>query len=273
MDIETENIEFKFKQSDGDSFENIPSLEQQLTFEAAGKVFKRYGVELGAEKYSALGITQKDSDIYTNLALLLSDQCLHTTKIAVFGDDALTVLRDGREFGGSVFRQFEDAVNYLALCNKIGSVVNGVRTDGRDYPGEAVREALLNAFIHRDYSFGGSTIINVNDRKIEFISIGGLFPGLSEGDIRIGISQSRNKKLAEIFRRLRLVEGCGAGIRRIYKLYEKCDAQPVIEATPNAFKIVLPNMCGTAPIPTDESAITYQMREVLDYIRTSDEFK
>ena len=262
-----DQIRQMIKESDGDTFEEIRSLEQELTFEAAEKAFKRYGVEFGTEKYRALGMTQKSDEIYTNLALILSDQCPHTTKIAVFSDETCTVFRDSKEFGGSVFKQFEDTVNYLALCNKTSSVIKGVeRTDKKDYPEEAIREALLNALVHRDYSFSGSIIINVNDNKMEFISLGGLLPGLSTDDIRIGISQPRNKNLAEVFHRLRLIESYGTGIRRIYKLYEKCEEQPVIEATSNAFKIVLPNMNEAAPSEPDESAITYQMRKVIDYI-------
>lgn len=133
-------------------------------------------------------------------------------------------------------------------------------------PEEALREALLNAIVHRDYSYSGSIIINVNDERIEFISIGGLLPGLSTDDIRIGISQPRNKNLAEMFHRLRLIESYGTGIRRIYKLYENCPVQPVIEATPNAFKMVLPNMNAmTVAIPKQASPVTAQMQKVLDY--------
>ena len=121
--------------------------------------------------------------------------------------------------------------------------------------------------MHRDYSFSGSIIINVNDSKMEFISLGGLLPGLSTEDIRLGVSQPRNKKLAEIFHRLRLIESYGTGIRRIYKLYESCPVQPVIEATTNAFKMVLPNMNAMAAAsPNQASPVTAQMQKVLDYI-------
>ena len=120
--VSPEQIRQMIKDSDGDTFEEIRSLEQDLTFDAAEIAFKRYGVESGTEKYRALGMTQKNDDIYTNLALLLSDQCAHTTKIAVFSDDARTVFRDSKEFNG-IFKQFEDAVNYLALCNKTSSVI------------------------------------------------------------------------------------------------------------------------------------------------------
>lgn len=268
-----EQIRQMIKESDGDTYEDARCLEQDLSFHAAEIAFDRYGVEFSVEKYRALGITQ--NDIYTNLALLLSDQCHHTTKIAVFKDEFCTEFRDSKEFSGSVFKQFEDAVNYLALCNKTTSTIKGVvRTDKKDYPEEAIREALLNALVHRDYGFSGSIIINVNDSKMEFISLGGLLPGLSTEDIRIGVSQPRNKKLAEVFHRLRLIESYGTGIRRIFKLYENCPVQPSIEATTNAFKIVLPNMNASGAIAesTPEAsekapvAITPQMKTVMDYL-------
>ena len=261
------------KESDGDNFEDARCIEQDLTFDAAKTAFQRYGVEFSEKKYRALGITQ--NDIYTNLALLLSDQCLHTTKIAVFNDEFCTEFRDSKEFGGSVFKQFEDSINYLALCNKTVSTIKGVvRTDKQDYPEEAIREALLNALVHRDYSFSGSIIINVNDSKMEFISLGGLLSGLSTEDIRIGVSQPRNKKLAEVFHRLRLIESYGTGIRRIFKLYENCPVQPSIEVTTNAFKIVLPNMnAGDAiaevvpeTVKEKPAVSTPQMKTVMDYL-------
>lgn len=267
-----EQIRQMIKQSDGDDYETARSLEQKLTFHAAQEAFQRYGVEFSETKYRALGITQ--NNLYTNLALLLSDQCQHTTKIAVFNDESCTEFRDSKEFGGSVFKQFEQAVNYLALCNKTVSTIKGViRTDQVDYPEEAIREALLNALVHRDYSFSGSIIINVNDSKMEFISLGGLLPGLSAEDIRIGVSQPRNKNLAEIFHRLRLIESYGTGIRRIFKLYEHCPVQPTIEVTPNAFRLMLPNRNVTqqaapvsAPSAATEITITPQMQMVLDYL-------
>jgi len=266
-----EQIRQMIKESDGDTFEEMRALEQDLTFNAAEIAFKRYGVDFATEKYRALGMTQKNDDIFTNLALLLSDQCAHTTKIAVFSDDARTVFRDSKEFGGSIFKQFEETINYLALCNKTSSIIKGVvRTDKQDYPEETIREALLNAIVHRDYSFSGSIIINVTDSMMEFISLGGLLPGLSADDIRSGISQPRNKNLAEVFHRLRLIESYGTGIRRIFNLYDTCSEQPRIEVTSNTFKIVLPNMNVYPAVKADNiSAATPQMQKVLDYIKTS----
>lgn len=92
--------------------------------------------------------------------------------------------------------------------------------------------------------------------------IGGLLPGLSPDDIRSGISQPRNRKLAEVFHRLHLIESYGTGIGRIYSLYSNSDVMPRIEVTPNTFKIVLPNLNAAI---VDHSA-NEQEQLILDYI-------
>lgn len=272
----TEQIRRMIKESDGDVFEEMRIMQQRLTFEEAEAAFKRYKVEFAEDKYIALGLRSIQDDLYTNLALILSDQCQHTTKVAMFGDTANTIFKDAKEFGGSIFKQLDESYAYLSLCNRTSSTFKGLeRIEKSDYPEEAMREALLNAFVHRDYSFSGSIIINVNDTCMEFISIGGLLPGLSADDIRSGISQPRNRKLAEIFHRLRLIESYGTGIRKIYALYQGCPIQPRIEVTPNTFKLILPNM-NEEPVETGGEAerssaapmvITPQMKMVLDYLR------
>ena len=238
-----EQIRQMIKDSDGDIFEEMRALQQNLTFKEAETAFQRYKVEFSEDKFIALGLRNIHDDQYTNLALLLSDQCQHTTKIAVFGDEENIIFKDAKEFGGSIFKQLDDSYEYLSLCNRTAASFKGLeRIEKSDYPEEAIREALLNALVHRDYSYSGSIIINVNDQCMEFISIGGLLPGLSAEDIRSGISQPRNRRLAEIFHRLRLIESYGTGIRKIYALYKNCLVQPRIEITHNTFKLVLPNM-------------------------------
>ena len=257
------------KDSDGDVFENMRSLEQNLSFNSAKAAFEKYGIEFSEEKYRALGVVNSSDMLYTNLALLLSDQCGHTVKAAVFDDDSNTRFKDSKEFAGSIFKQLEDAFSYLMLCNRVPAEIKGLtRTEHPDYPEEALREGLLNALVHRDYSFSGSIIININEKETEFISLGGLLQGLSVEDIKNGISQPRNKNLAEVFHRLRLIESYGTGIRRIYKLYENCSAKPRLEISPNVFKLVLPNM-NYKNFYNDTSTYdpTKQQADVIEYIR------
>lgn len=261
-----EQIRAMIKESDGDNFESMRSMEQELTFKSAKEAFKRYNIEFSKTKCRTLGVTMQGDELYSNLALIISDQCTHTTKVAVFADEENTMFRDSKEFGGSIFEQLDSTYAYLALCNKTVSTFKGLeRIEKVDYPEEALREALLNALVHRDYSFSGSIIINVNDKEMEFISIGGLLPGLSPDDIRSGISQPRNKNLADIFHRLHLIESYGTGIRKIYNLYSNCSEQPRIEVTSNTFKIILPNM-NRAATKESTTVVTAQMQKILDYI-------
>ncbi len=230
------------RDTDGEVYEAMRSLDQNLTFDGAQKAFDKYNVAFSEDKYRALGIWDEHTNEYTNLGHLLSDQCRHSIKIAVFSDLDNSIFRDAKEFKGSIFEQLEQSFAYLQLCNRTSASFSGLeRIEKQDYPEEAIREALLNAIVHRDYSFSGSIIINVNDTKMEFISIGGLLPGLSESDICNGISQPRNPKLAEVFFRLRLIESYGTGIKKIFRLYQNCSKQPQMMITDNTFKMVLPN--------------------------------
>lgn len=265
----SEQIRQMIKNSDGDIFEAMRSLNQTLDFESAKKAFNKYNVDFSEEKYRTLGICNDTGELYTNLALIISDQCPYTIKVAVFSDESNTVFRDSKEFSGSVFEQLEQTFSYLKLCNKTKAIFNGLeRTEMIDYPEEAIREALLNAIVHRDYNFSGSIIINVNDYKTEFISIGGLVYGLSTEDIKNGISQPRNKNLAEIFHRLHLIESYGTGIRRIFNLYKNSKVTPSIEVTANTFKITIPNMNASSDTASETvKKISVQKETILDHIR------
>ncbi|MDY4588683.1 MAG: putative DNA binding domain-containing protein [Oscillospiraceae bacterium] len=267
----TEQIRQMIKLSDGDVYETARSLEQDLTFSAAEKVFREHKVDFSSEKYPALGICNLSDNLYTNLAKIISDQCEHTIKIAVFADDNNTVFKAHKEFGGSVFTQLEEAFDYLMLCNQNPSTIVGInRIDRWDYPVEALREALLNAIVHRDYAFSGSIIINVNESCMEFVSLGGLVQGLSADDIKNGISQLRNRNLAEMFHRLNFIESYGTGIRRIFALYSDCKEQPEISVTSNSFKITLPNM-NKCSAPEKPHELTAQEQAILDYLDEHDE--
>lgn len=229
------------KDTDGDCFEDKRSLEQNLTFQSAAEQFAKRDVPFNATKMQTLGFISSDG-IYTNVAMLLSDQCSCTIKAAVFAGRDKTNFQDRREFTGSLFRQMEEVYAYLELRNQTRATIQGlVRIDNRDYPEEALREALMNSLVHRDYSFSASTLINVYDDRIEFVSVGGLPDGIALEDILLGLSICRNQKLAAIFYRLKLIEAYGTGMPKIMKAYEGSGPTPKIEVTANAFKITLPN--------------------------------
>ena len=230
------------KETDGDHFEEMRSLEQKLTFESARKIFSERNVKFGFTQMKTLGMATQDG-VYTNLGLLLSDQCVHTIKAAVFQGTTQSEFKDRKEFSGSLFRQMDEAYDFIDFRNQTHSTFDKLyRIDRRDYPETAVREALMNLLVHREYSFRASTFISLYADRLEFTSIGGLVSGVSLNDITMGISVCRNTKLANVFYRLELIEAYGTGIIKIMEAYEGTGMTPQIEASDNAFKIILPNL-------------------------------
>lgn len=230
------------KETDGDSFENMRSINQALTFEATKKEFEKRNVVFGQPQMQTLKIVSADG-IYTNLGLLLSEQCPHTIKVAVFEGINQNVFKDRREFSGSLMQQLNEVYDYIDFHNQTHATFRKLlRIDTRDYPEVAVREALLNTLVHRDYSFRASTLISIYDDRIEFVSIGGLLPGLELDDLMMGVSVCRNPHLANVFYRLQLIEAYGTGMKKIMGAYANALVQPKIKTTNNAFKIILPNV-------------------------------
>ncbi|WP_130862820.1 RNA-binding domain-containing protein [Bacilliculturomica massiliensis] len=229
------------KETSGDSYEAARSLDQNLTFDKAADFFRKRKVGFGKAQMRTLHLIGED-EMYTNLAFLLSEQCTHMIKLAVFEGSKKSVFKDRRELSGSLLEQLEEAFDYIDRFNRTRAEFSGLdRLDMRDYPPEAIREALLNAIVHRDYSFSGAALISIFEDRIEFVTIGGLVKGITLDDVKLGVSVLRNQYLANIFYRLRLIEAYGTGILKINECYDDYAVKPVIETTDNAFKITLPN--------------------------------
>lgn len=237
-------IRAMIKETDGDRFEEMRSLEQQLTFVATEQEFARRGLAFGAEQMRTLKLLNSDG-LYTNLALLLSEQCPQTIKVAVFEGTDQSVFKDRREFSGSLLQQMNEVYDYLDKHNRIHSTFDKLlRIDTRDYPETALRETLLNLLVHRDYAYRASGLISVFSDRIEFVSIGGLMPGFLLEDIMAGVSVCRNQRLANVFYRLQLIEAYGTGMKKIMNAYRDMGKTPDVEVTHNTFKIILPNVNG-----------------------------
>ena len=229
------------KETDGEKYEEIRSLNQDLIFTETERFFKAIDKPLNVNQQKTLHL-QTTNGIFTNLGLLLSDQSVHTVKLAVFEGFDKKIFKDRKEFSGSLLKQLEDIFTFLDMFNHTHAKVKGLyREDQRDYPEEALREALLNALVHRDYAFSSSTLISIFDDRMEFVSIGGLPKGVSLDDILLGLSVPRNENLANVFYRLHLIEAYGTGIPKILRSYIHCDRKPELLVTGNAFKIILPN--------------------------------
>ncbi|MBP5162253.1 MAG: hypothetical protein ILP16_04670 [Spirochaetales bacterium] len=222
-------------------YEDRLSDIQDLTFNSFDDEVERRGLALDSSEMKEFKFCGRE-DLYNNLALLFSDQCQHKIYVSVFQEDDCSVFKKGQEFSGSVIKQLNDVYEFIDSRNEIRASFAGLhRTDTRDYPEIAVKEALLNCIIHRDYLSPGSTIINIYRDHMEFISLGGLAPGFSIEAAYLGASDSRNPKLASVFLRLGLVEGYGTGVRKIIDSYKAVSCPPKFQAVVGAFKVTLYN--------------------------------
>jgi len=235
-------IRMMIKMTDGDSFEDNRSLIQDLTFSSLSEEMNKRNLEFTEVQMRNLGILSSD-DLFTNMGLLVSDQCKHSIKLAIFQGTDKLIFKDRKEFSGSILKQLSEAYAAIDFYNGTKATFHDlIRTDERDFPEDAVREALLNAIVHRDYTFSVSTFINLFANRLEIISLGGLVPGLSLEAIMIGASQTRNVKLANLFYRMRLIEAYGTGISKIISRYKGLPVQPKFENVKGAFCVTLPNV-------------------------------
>lgn len=227
------------------TYEENESAVQELTFDATRSRFARKGLELGKAQMETLGFYTA-SGTYTNLAWLLSDQCDVKTNCALFKGDSKLHFLDRFECTGSLLSQADDALAFLRRNNRLDSYVaedwTSVETSG--VPEVAYREAVLNLLVHQDYAAGVTGLISVFDHSMEFVNAGGLMRTISESKLKLGCSKPRNRRLAEVFHRLGLIEAYGTGIPKMMEMYRNSTVKPDFVLVDDAFKTILPNMIG-----------------------------
>ena len=210
-------------------FDHEISSNQHLTFSYAEQSFASANIPWDPD-HDALHL--KERGMFTNTALIISDQCPFTIKCATFDGDVKAPISERIELSGSMIGQLNDAMTFLNGHNR--------RDDGRQCPPDALREALVNAVLHRDYAFPGPTLVNIFPSRVEIVSLGGLMDGIEINDLLNGISQPRNPRLAELFTRLGFSENYGTGIRRIMEEYDEASDNPQIRVGTSSVVMVLP---------------------------------
>ena len=152
---------------------------------------------------------------------LLTRNDLHFARIqcALFKGTDRTEFLDRKEFDGSLIDQIEEAYTFVLKHINKGARINGlVREDVYELPIAAIREIIVNAVMHRNYLMHSSIQVSVFADRLEVVSPGGLYAGLTKEEMLSGSSSIRNQILADIFMKMRIVEKWGTGILRIFHL-------------------------------------------------------
>ena len=201
----------------------------------------------------SFGLLDYRSGFLTNAGVLFSDQAPYrhssvfctrwngSTK-GTIGDDAL----DDKEYYGNLLYLLENAETFVKNNSKNKWNIMGMTREERpDYPQAAVREALINALMHRDYQIIGSEIhIDMYDDRLEITSPGGMPEGhlIQELDLNHVPSLRRNIIISDLFHRMHLMERRGSGITRILRAYERMGRKPLFYSESSYFTVMMPNV-------------------------------
>lgn len=219
------------------SFDEMVCVEQKYDGNNAEKLcatIKRYMVEAARTKSEKekvkdvtvqnlinWGVLKKLDGVLvpTNAFVLLTNNIFPFAKIqcALFKGTERVVFIDKRDFDGPLYEQIEEAYKFALKHINLGSEINGlVRSDVYELPTEAIREAIVNATTHRNFLDKACVQIAVYDDRVEITSPGMLYGGLTIEQIKEGGSKIRNRCVAEVFSRMKIIESWGTGIKRMF---------------------------------------------------------
>ncbi|MEY8701653.1 RNA-binding domain-containing protein [Francisella philomiragia] len=187
--------------------------------------FAKLGKHLDEQKLHNLKLIKSEhGTTYPTNALLIIlgyfENCM--VKCARFKGVTMELFIDKKEYKGDIFTILENTQNFiLNHINLRGEIKGLYRTDTYEIPEVALREALINALIHRDYINKGRDIkVGIYDDIVNIVSPGSFPNTITATDIANGRSEARNKVVANVFKELGLIEQWGSGINRIKKICE-----------------------------------------------------
>lgn len=223
-------------------WESRLSRRSDLKFTEATAIFQKYKVAFSRSHFLRLGLVD-DADHFTQLGELLSDQNPIQLKVGTFSQDAAAL--SVQEFSGSLLKQMDQTFDLLTSINPELICKTDKLSNKRHFawPPKALREALVNCAVHRDYSDPEPTKVSIFPNRLEFLSYGSIPGRMSVEDIVIeGVSKCRNEHLADICRRLGWMENYGSGFPMIWREYVNSGIEPKLETSRRIFRIVLPKI-------------------------------
>lgn len=228
-------------ESKGYFYEKDISEEQELSFKYFFSLCDELKMAHQKRNLMSLGMIDKNS-LYTNLALLLSDQSPIIVKVAKYDENMNFLLK--KEFKGSLLKVLNDVIDVATVNNDISAVIDGKtfkRIETLSYPGANLREGILNAFCHADYFIRSNIKLEFFPNELKITNPGGIYKATLE-DIMNGIQTYRNPGLVNILNKLGYIENFGSGIPRIVNAYSRSASKPEFKPTENFFTLILPNM-------------------------------
>ena len=204
------------------SLGKLVSPRQDLTFKQLKIYYEENGYDLNDKFLSNLELYTEDSKL-NYAAYLLADENGISMKVAKYSGTDKVDLIENAEFGYcSLIKATENILSRLDIENITKTeITSSLRKEKRLVDSTALKEAVVNAIIHNDYSNGIPPVFEIFSDRFVITSSGGLPQELNQEEFFEGISAPRNKELMRVFKDVKLVEQLGSGIQRILKSYDK----------------------------------------------------
>ena len=170
---------------------------------------------------------------------------------------------DNKRITGSIPEMLDSAVDFVRRNSRNITIIdsNGRRIDKPEYPVKAVREAILNALVHRDYSSYTENIpvrIEMYRDRLEIINSGGLYGNISINELGQVRPDTRNPALANILEVLHYTENRYSGIPTIMNEFASNNfPMPVFSVKHGDFKVVMRNIFYSDNISTEEAVLDF----------------
>lgn len=170
---------------------------------------------------------------------------------------------DNKRITGSIPEMLDSAVDFVRRNSRNITIIdsNGRRIDKPEYPVKAVREAILNALVHRDYSSYTENIpvrIEMYRDRLEIINSGGLYGNISINELGQVRPDTRNPALANILEVLHYTENRYSGIPTIMNEFASNNfPMPVFSVKHGDFKVVMRNIFYSDNISIEEAVIDF----------------
>ncbi len=204
------------------SLGKIRSNRQDLTFEQLKIYYEEKGLNLTKYFKQNLELLTEENKL-NYVAYLLADENGTSIKVAKYSGTDRVDLIENNEYGYcSLIKATKRVIDKLELENKtISKITYKERIDTRLWNAVALREAIINAIIHNDYTREIPPKFEIFSDRLEITSYGGLFEGMTQEDFFDGLSLPRNKELMRVYKDLGMVEQLGSGVPRILQAYNK----------------------------------------------------
>jgi ATP-dependent DNA helicase RecG len=205
-----------------DSIGTIKSRNQNLSFEQLKIYYNENSLKLNNKFADNLELLTEDGK-YNYAAYLLSDVNGLSIKVGKYAGTTRADLIENEEYGFcSIIKATKSVLEKFKVENKTFTKITDTKRSERKLLNTvALREIIINAIIHNNYSNEVPPKFELFSDRLEVTSAGGLPLGFDENEFFMGYSVPQNKELMRVFRDLDMVEHMGSGVPRVLEYYPR----------------------------------------------------